>query len=423
MSENYRLNFIRTLSCVSHAEIFDETDCAELVYKWKPNIYVKSTDYNIDSLNKKEKKALQDIKADIKFMKITEDISTSKNNFKNQKYYLIMNKKIALVTGGLGLIGSTLIKFLNQNYKNYEIICVDTLDNNKKFKNIVGLNIKEFLSLEDFLKKQSEIIKNVDYIYHLGACSSTTEESLNHLYYRNIRMTINLINDFIFLRKNKIGYETKIAIASSASTYGDGQNGFDDKTENIQILKPLNSYGISKQLVDLYLKNNDFLKEVLSLKFFNIFGVNEFHKGHMRSIAHWGVESIINNNSIKLFKSCNPEYEDGEQVRDFLDAEKAVAIMDYLINNTTGIYNIGCGETISWREMATTIIDSLKQKQNDISLKYIDMPSKLKNKYQYYTKAEMNKYKLPENLIPNKKDVLISLSEISNKVYDDLKII
>ena len=332
-----------------------------------------------------------------------------------------MNKKIALVTGGLGLIGSTLIKFINQNYKNYEIICVDTLDNNKKFKNIVGLNIKDFLSLEDFLKKQSEIIKHVDYIYHLGACSSTTEESLHHLYHRNVRMTINLINDFIFLRKNKIDYKTKIAIASSASTYGDGQNGFDDKTENIQILKPLNSYGISKQLVDLYLKNNDLFKEVLSLKFFNIFGVNEFHKGHMRSIAHWGVESIINNNCIKLFKSCNPEYADGEQVRDFLDAEKAVAIMDHLINNTTGIYNIGCGEAISWREMANTIIDSLKIKQEGIFLQYVEMPNKLKNKYQYYTKAEMNKYELPENLIPNKKDVLSSLSDISNQVYDDMK--
>ena len=332
-----------------------------------------------------------------------------------------MNKKIALVTGGLGLIGSTLIKFINQNYKNYEIICVDTLDNNKKFKNIVGLNIKDFLSLEDFLKKQSEIIKHVDYIYHLGACSSTTEESLHHLYHRNVRMTINLINDFIFLRKNKIDYKTKIAIASSASTYGDGQNGFDDKTENIQILKPLNSYGISKQLVDLYLKNNDLFKEVLSLKFFNIFGVNEFHKGHMRSIAHWGVESIINNNCIKLFKSCNPEYADGEQVRDFLDAEKAVAIMDHLINNTTGIYNVGCGEAISWREMANTIIDSLKIKQEGIFLQYVEMPNKLKNKYQYYTKAEMNKYELPENLIPNKKDVLSSLSDISNQVYDDMK--
>jgi len=332
-----------------------------------------------------------------------------------------MNKKLVLVTGGLGLIGSTLIKFINQNYKNYEIICVDTLDNNKKFKNIVGLNIKDFLSLEDFLKKQSEIIKHVDYIYHLGACSSTTEESLHHLYHRNVRMTINLINDFIFLRKNKIDYKTKIAIASSASTYGDGQNGFDDKTENIQILKPLNSYGISKQLVDLYLKNNDLFKEVLSLKFFNIFGVNEFHKGHMRSIAHWGVESIINNNCIKLFKSCNPEYADGEQVRDFLDAEKAVAIMDHLINNTTGIYNIGCGEAISWKEMANTIIDSLKIKQEGIFLQYVEMPNKLKNKYQYYTKAEMNKYELPENLIPNKKDVLSSLSDISNQVYDDMK--
>ena len=141
----------------------------------------------------------------------------------------------------------------------------------------------------------------------------------------------------------------------------------------------------------------------------------------MRSIAHWGVESIINNNCIKLFKSCNPEYADGEQVRDFLDAEKAVAIMDHLINNTTGIYNIGCGEAISWREMANTIIDSLKIKQEGIFLQYVEMPNKLKNKYQYYTKAEMNKYELPENLIPNKKDVLSSLSDISNQVYDDMK--
>ena len=195
------------------------------------------------------------------------------------------------------------------------------------------------------------------------------------------------------------------------------QNGFDDKTENIQILKPLNSYGISKQLVDLYLKNNDLFKEVLSLNF-NIFGVNEFHKGHMRSIAHWGVESIliiIALNYLKLILNMQMENKLG------LSRRRKTAIMDHLINNTTGIYNIGCGEAISWREMANTIIDSLKIKQEGIFLQYVEMPNKLKNKYQYYTKAEMNKYELPENLIPNKKDVLSSLSDISNQVYDDMK--
>ena len=134
-----------------------------------------------------------------------------------------------------------------------------------------------------------------------------------------------------------------------------------------------------------------------------------------------GVESIINNNCIKLFKSCNPKYKDGEQLRDFLDVVKAVAIMDYLINENTGIFNIGCGETISWKEMASTIIKFLEPIHGKIGLNYIEMPQSLKNKYQYYTKAEMDKCKLPVKLVPKKEDVLISLSEISNTVYYNLK--
>ena len=323
-----------------------------------------------------------------------------------------MKPEKILVTGGLGLIGSTLISYLNQKNKDTKIICVETFNNQQKLENIKGLNIEEYLSLNDFKKNQLSVLKDIDIIYHLGACSSTTENSWEYLYEKNYKMTLNLVNDFINLKKTSSNLNRKMVIASSASTYGNGENGFNDCLKDIEKLKPLNSYGLSKQLADLYLKSTNYLSEILSLKFFNIFGVNEFHKGEMRSIAHWGIDSVIKNKSIRLFKSDNKLYKDGEQVRDFLDANNAVLMMDYLVRRGTGIHNIGCGEPITWNEMAKTIIEALEPFHGKIKLEYVEMRKHLVGKYQYYTCAEMKKNILPKELLPNKTKVLNALKEI-----------
>tara|TARA_Y100000589_G_C27178693_1_gene639795 strand:- start:419 stop:1429 length:1011 start_codon:yes stop_codon:yes gene_type:complete len=332
-----------------------------------------------------------------------------------------MKTKNILVTGGLGLIGSTLIKHLNNLNANDKIICVDTFSNNQKWKYLREIIVDELICLEEFDENKNTLIDNADEIFHLGACSSTTEENWKYLYKNNYRCTIDIIDLFKKSKQKNLNSEKKLVIASSAATYGDGASGFKDELGTIERLRPLNPYGMSKQLVDIYLKRKDYFSDVLSLKFFNIFGLNEFHKGSMRSIAHWGVESIIQNKSIKLFKSENPNYADGNQVRDFLDVDTAVEIMIFLAQKTTGIHNIGCGETITWREMANTIIDTLSNLDKKYKLEFVNMPCHLKNKYQYFTCAEMSRGILPENLLPNKKRVLKKLSEYSIKLFNEYK--
>ncbi len=332
-----------------------------------------------------------------------------------------MRIKNILVTGGLGLIGSTLIQHLNKlNYKN-KIICVDTLSNNQKWKYLREIIVDELISLEEFNNNKVNIIENADEIFHLGACSSTTVEDWKYLYKRNYRSTIEIVDLFIKSKQKNSNVEKKLVIASSASTYGDGLNGFTDDLEKIESLRPLNPYGMSKHLVDIYLKRKEYFSDILSLKFFNIFGLNEFHKGSMRSIAHWGVESIIQNNLIKLFKSENPQYEDGCQVRDFLDVDSAVEIMIYLTKNCTGIHNVGCGQAITWIEMANTIIESIGKIDKQYKVDYINMPKHLIDKYQYFTCAQMSRKILPENLLPNKEKVLKKLSEYSIQLFNEYK--
>ncbi len=330
-----------------------------------------------------------------------------------------MKEKINLVTGGLGLIGSTLISKLNQVEKDSYIICVDSFQNNNKWRYLQNLIIDELISVEEFKEKRNEIIERSDCIFHLGACSSTTEESWQYLYDKNYRFTIDLIDLFIQSKRKNLKKCKKLVIASSASTYGDGSNGFRDDSNDLENLKPLNPYGMSKHLVDIYLKRKDYLDDVLSVKFFNIFGVNEYHKNNMRSIAHWGAESIIKQKKIKLFKSNNPKFKDGKQIRDFLDVDTAVEMTLYLNKHSSGIHNIGSGVAITWEEMANTILNQLKTKDKNLSLEYVEMPKHLLGKYQYFTKAEMTRNQLPENLIPKKENVLQALAKYSLEIYED----
>ena len=332
-----------------------------------------------------------------------------------------MNRKNILITGGLGLIGSTLISHLNRKNKDFYIVCVDTFSKNIKWKYLREIIVDELLTYEEFKQRKEEYITNADQIFHLGACSSTTEESLLYLYENNYRTTIDIIDLFIKCKKSTGNLEKKLVLASSAATYGDGSNGFKDDIKQLEKLRPLNPYGISKHLVDIYLKRKSYDSDVLSLKFFNIFGINEFHKGQMRSIAHWGVESIIKNNSIKLFRSLNPMYADGCQVRDFLDVDKAVEIMVYLSEKSCGIHNVGSGHTITWNEMAESIILKLSEIEKNLKIEYIDMPKHLEGKYQYFTCAEMSRDILSRELYPKKSEILKVLSNYSLDIYKEYK--
>jgi ADP-L-glycero-D-manno-heptose 6-epimerase len=219
----------------------------------------------------------------------------------------------------------------------------------------------------------------------MGACSTTTEHDFDYLLENNVRYSIALAEH---CRDNNI----RFIYASSAATYGDGSQGYSDHDETSEDLRPLNRYGYSKQLFDQWVTKNDYLKQVVGLKFFNVYGPNEYHKGGQRSMVPQAYDQIKNTGKVKLFKSYRPDYADGEQQRDFVYVKDCTDVMWWLIENeeVNGIFNIGTGKARSWKDLANATFAALDMEP---SLEYIDMPDVLKGQYQYFTEARMEKLK------------------------------
>jgi ADP-L-glycero-D-manno-heptose 6-epimerase len=296
-----------------------------------------------------------------------------------------MEVKMIVVTGGAGFIGSATVWGLNKK-RFFDIHIVDSLKDSEKWKNLVNLRFSDYEEKESFLKRiiyDDPLLKNsIDAIIHLGACSSTTEKNASYLIENNYKYTQVLCK--WCLKNNK-----DFIYASSAATYGDGSMGFSDNIENLPDLRPLNMYGYSKQLFDLWAYKNGLFDKITGLKFFNVFGPNEYHKGEMRSIIHKAYQQIKETGKIKLFKSYKKEYRDGEQVRDFIYVKDAVDMILFLMENKIkGLYNIGTGKARSFNDIAFTIFKILGK---SAKIEYIDMPDFIKEKYQYHTEADMKK--------------------------------
>jgi len=294
-------------------------------------------------------------------------------------------RKLIIVTGAAGFIGSCLVRHFNDNGFD-DLILVDDLDD-QKWKNLVGKSFLDIFSkdkLFDYLKNsQSEIFS----IIHLGACSDTTCSDAGYLLENNYRYTKNLC-EYSLINNIRFIY------ASSAATYGDGKMGFSDDENLLDTLKPINMYGYSKHLFDLFAKKENLLNKIVGLKYFNVFGPNEYHKDHMASMILKMSSVARNKDKIKLFKSNDQlNFKDGEQKRDFIyvkDAVKMTALFlenNYL--NVHGIFNIGTGKTTTWNQLAKALFDSLNQESK---IEYIDMPKNLLKQYQNYTCAEMKKF-------------------------------
>ena len=224
----------------------------------------------------------------------------------------------------------------------------------------------------------------VQAVIHLGACSSTTERDFDYLYQNNFEYTKALWN---WCAENDVQF----IYASSAATYGDGNQGFDDQGD-IDALRPLNGYGYSKQIFDQWVKHqaNVFPPQYAGLKFFNVYGPNEYCKGSMASMVYHGYKQIKERGTIQLFKSCDPAYADGEQLRDFVYVKDVCAVILWLLEHreVSGLFNVGTGRAQSFRELAESTFHALGMEPH---IEYIDMPEQLREKYQYYTKAEMDK--------------------------------
>jgi ADP-L-glycero-D-manno-heptose 6-epimerase len=289
-----------------------------------------------------------------------------------------------VVTGGAGFIGSAIVAGLNKRGIN-DIIIVDRLGTDQKWKNLVNLYFADYLDKEDFLEMVAEDVLpfSVDAVFHLGACSSTTETDVSFLMDNNFEYTKQLAQ---WTADENI----RFIYASSAATYGDGSEGFIDDQDKLETLKPLNPYGYSKQLFDLWAKRNSLLEKIVGLKYFNVFGPNEYHKADMRSFVLKAFEQINATGKVRLFKSHRPDYKDGEQKRDFLYVKDAVDMTLFFYDNpeTAGIYNLGAGVARSWNDLAKAVFAAMGKSPN---IEYIDMPDSIRNQYQYFTEADISK--------------------------------
>ncbi len=283
-----------------------------------------------------------------------------------------------IVTGGAGFIGSACVWKLNQMGQT-DILIVDTLKTSEKWQNLIGLSFAEYLDRNDFIEKLDQF-KDAAAIIHMGACSATTEKDGDYLMENNYRYTQTLA-------KWAVKHSIRFIYASSAATYGDGKLGFSDK--KIDGLKPLNRYGYSKQLLDLWVQRNKLTDKLVGLKFFNVFGPNEYHKDDMRSVICKAYGQIKQNGALKLFKSYKPEYPDGGQMRDFVYVKDCVDIVSWLLeNNVGGVFNVGTGKAQTWNDVAAAIFNAMGIPQK---IDYIEMPQTLRDQYQYYTQADMDK--------------------------------
>ena len=288
-----------------------------------------------------------------------------------------------IVTGGAGFIGSCVVRALNDAGKD-DIIIVDDIASTEKWMNLRNKKYREYIHKSKLVEKLSEYDGGVQAVIHLGACSSTTERDFDYLYQNNFEYTKALWN---WCAENDVQF----IYASSAATYGDGNQGFDDQGD-IDALRPLNGYGYSKQIFDQWVKHqaNVFPPQYAGLKFFNVYGPNEYCKGSMASMAYHGYKQIKERGTIQLFKSCDPAYADGEQLRDFVYVKDVCAVILWLLEHreVSGLFNVGTGRAQSFRELAESTFHALGMEPH---IEYIDMPEQLREKYQYYTKAEMDK--------------------------------
>jgi len=288
-----------------------------------------------------------------------------------------------IVTGGAGFIGSAIIAALNKRGIT-DILVVDE-HGKDKCKNLVNLSFADYAEKNDFLKTvvEKKISTDIESVFHTGACSDTTQ------------------TDAEYLRKNNYQYSRLLAqwvtdtnvrfiYASSAATYGNGSAGFSDDEEKIENLRPLNPYGQYKHLFDLWAHKKGLLKKIVGLKYFNVFGPNEYHKGNMRSFILKAFEQINATGKVRLFKSYKAQFANGEQMRDFLYIKDAVDMTLFFLDNPqlSGLFNIGTGKARSWNDLAAAVFAAMGKRQN---IEYIEMPNSIRNHYQYYTCAEINK--------------------------------
>ena len=295
-----------------------------------------------------------------------------------------------LVTGGAGFIGSALIWELNRRGLANILVC-DLLREDEKWKNLAALKFADYIEGNELERRAGEHpaqLKDIKAVFHLGACSATTETNAGYLIRNNFEFT-KLLAHFALEGSRRFVY------ASSAATYGALETGVSEALP-LESLRPLNMYGYSKHLFDCYAERAGFLNRITGLKYFNVYGPNEDHKGNMRSVVNKAFHEIQYSGRMSLFKSYKPNYPDGGQKRDFLYVKDAVAVTVDLAQKTDGggLFNVGSGEPKTWLALAHAIFAALGREP---AIDFIEMPETLRPKYQYFTCADLTKLRGAEH--------------------------
>lgn len=293
-----------------------------------------------------------------------------------------MAKRI-IITGAAGFIGCNTVRALNAR-GHTQLLLVDRLGCDERWANLVGLSFDDLISPEALLEQlDDDSLDDTQTIIHLGACSATTEKNADFLLENNTHYTQQLC---LWCVK----HDVRFVYASSAATYGDGAKGYDDVDAVTPTLRPLNMYGYSKQLFDLWALRRGLFDRIVGLKYFNVFGPHEDHKGDMRSVVHKAYHEIRDAGQVKLFKSYRPDYTDGQQQRDFIYVKDAIDVTLHFADTRSGggLFNCGSGVARSWNDLANAVFGAMDRKPN---LAYVDMPPALQGKYQYFTRADISK--------------------------------
>jgi len=288
-----------------------------------------------------------------------------------------------LVTGGAGFIGSALVWALNRRGCDNIVVC-DRLGTDEKWRNLTPLRFADYVEADALLPRlQSGALGRFELVLHLGACSATTELDAGYLIRNNYEFTKDLAGW-------ALAKQSRFVYASSAATYGDGSAGMDGDETKLDSLRPLNMYGYSKHLFDLHAWRTGFLDQMVGLKYFNVYGPNEDHKGDMRSLVHKSTAQVRAEGLIRLFKSHRPDYRDGEQKRDFLYVKDAVAMTLHLAATPSaqGLFNIGSGAARTWLDLANAVFAALDRPPD---IRFIEMPETIRDKYQYFTEANLSR--------------------------------
>lgn len=290
---------------------------------------------------------------------------------------------VLIVTGGAGFIGRNVVAEVNRR-GSADIVLVDGLGTDEKWRNLVGLRFEDMVAPEDLCDwLRGRRPGSISGIIHLGACSSTTEADAEYLMRNNYRYTRRLC-------EWALDNSARFIYASSAATYGDGSSGFSDQDAVTERLAPFNMYGYSKHVFDLWALRNGLFDQIVGLKYFNVFGPYEDHKNDMRSVVAKAYDEIRRTGRLSLFKSYREGIRDGEQRRDFIFVDDAVdTTLHFLADGTTsGLFNCGTGTARTWLDLGTAVFSSLGLAP---AIEFVDMPVLLRDKYQYFTQADTDK--------------------------------